>query len=655
MRWSLASFRFLTVAILVFLLLGPLVRHLDKEVEPPIIVLAVDNSSSLVLGADSVEMQTRYPEMINSLRSDLGANYEVVTYTFGQDVMEESAPDFSEPITDLSALFQSLKNRYANRNLGAVILASDGIYNRGANPRYTTGGLSAPIYTIALGDTSVKRDARIAEVALNRIAFLGNRFPVEAVLDARKLQGKTMNFSVVSNGKTMHTESIKIDSEDFSKTVRVLIDADAPGRQQYTLRIAPIDGEATLANNTRSVFIDVIDSRQQVLILAKSPHPDIQALRAAITSNENYQVTVKLADAFDGNFSAYNLVILHQLPTIGNTSENIRTSLLQTDLPLFTIVGSQTLVPMLSRFAAGVDLKEGKSSFNDVGAIVNPSFSAFKLDQEFNNFLKDAPPLRTPFGEWRVANSSETILNQSVGRIQTEEPLLLINRMGERKTATLLGEGIWRWRLYNYATAENHEQFDKFIGSIVQYLALQADKRLFRLQHENRFMENERIIFSAELYNDAYEPVNDAEVNIVFRDSDEKSYPFTFSRTDNAYRLDAGVLPVGNYTYRATVNRAGEKFEETGGFSVEPFALEAANLTADHNLLYTLSSNSGGAMFYPNDLSGLRDALTKGNQLKPVSYTTEILSSVLNLRWPFFIILLLLSVEWFLRKRSGAY
>jgi hypothetical protein len=654
-RSLLAALRFLAVAVLVFLLLGPLVRTTNIEIEPPIVVIAADNSSSLVLGPDSTAVRESIAAQIAALESSLGTKYEVFTYTFGQDVAEGSNLDFTAPVTDMSGLFQSLKNRFANRNLGAIVLASDGIYNRGANPRYATGGLGAPVYTIALGDTSLKRDAYIGEVALNRIAFLGNQFPLEVMLGASKLDGRTIAFSVEHRGKTVYSENISITGESFSKTLRMLLDADAPGRQQYTLRIRPIDGEAIVANNVRQVFIDVIDNRQKVLILANSPNPDIHALRQAISSNENYEVNVALLDDFSGDFSTYDLLVLHQIPSIGNESESLRRDLLKSEVPIFAIVGSQTVTSMLSRYGLGADLTAAKNTFSDVRAATNPNFSAFKLGEGLDQYLKDAPPIRTPFGTWRVSNSSETLLYQTVGNIATENPLMVINRMGERKTAVLLGEGLWRWRLYDFATSESHARFDGFIGSIVQYLSLKADKRLFRIQHEDRFMENERIVFSGELYNDSYEPVNEPDVNITIRDAEGKEYPFTFLRTDAAYRLDAGTLPVGNYVYTARTNRGSGTLEASGAFSVEPFALEAANLTANHNLLYTLSANTGGNMYTPDQVEQLATDLLNGTPLKPVSYSTEELSPVLNLPWIFVLLLVFLSLEWLLRKRSGGY
>ena len=652
---ALTVLRFLSVTAISLLLIEPMVRYFDRDIEPPVVVLAVDNSQSLAMGRDSAAVREGYPQMVAELKASLSGNYDVAVYTFGQSIREDGTVDLSEPVTDLSSVFTEVKNRYANRNLGAVVLASDGIYNRGANPRYGLGAVPWKVLPIAMGDTAVRRDAFIAEVGVNRIAYLGNKFPIETTLEARKLDGRDLQFSIVRGGKTLHSANIKVEGNAFRKTLRVLLDADLSGTQKYSLRIAPVDGELTVANNTRDVFVDVIDGRQKILILAGAPHPDINALRSAVSANENYTAEVALLSEFDGNFSPYDLLILHQIPSPDAKSEPFRLDLLKSDVPVMAVVGTQTVVSMLSRYGLGVDLGGRAGSFHDVRAAVATDFSTFTLDEGLPAFLRDAPPLKVHFGQWRKANSADVLLYQRVGSIDTDDPLLIVNRNADRKTAVILGEGLWRWRLYDYATEGSHKRFDGFIGSLVQYLALKADKRFFKVNHERSFMENERIVFNAEVYNDAYEAVNDPEVSIVFKDEDGKDYPFTFSRTASAYRLDAGSLPTGTYSYLASTSRGGEKLEERGSITVKPFDLEGANLTADHGLLQAMADATGGRVFYPENAGEINDYLSENASLSPVSYTTEVFDTVLNLKWIFFVILLLLSAEWFLRKRSGNY
>jgi hypothetical protein len=654
--WTLSALRFLLVTIATFLLLGPLIRYFDITVEPPVIAIVADNSSSLSMGKDSASTSQRVRDIYAQLGDGFSADYEVVTYTFGAELNEGGEIDFSEPITDISAVFSSLNDRYANRNLGAVVLLSDGIYNRGRNPRYVNSGLKAPVYTVAFGDTTTKRDARIAETAANRIAFLGNSFPIEAVIEADKLQGASARFSISHKDEVLFSETIDYTRESFSIAVRAVLEATEPGLQRYSLSLQYLDAESTEINNTTSVFIDVLDDRQEVLILGNSPHPDIKALREAVTSNDNYKVEVALASEFDGDFSGFDLVVLHQLPSASAAGRKMEKLLEDSEVPLWVIVGQQTTLSSLKNMGIGVSFIGRTTSTNDVKGVVNSDFSLFKIGEGVNSLVQEAPPLQVPFGQWSWSNVTEILLKQKVGRISTDDALLVINTSNDRKSAALLGEGIWRWRLTDYAINENHETFDTFVGRLMQFLAVKEDKRLFRAYGPELTMENEALVFRAELYNPSYASINDVDVELVIRSEDGTEFPYFFSRTPQAYRLDVGSLPAGNYTYEAFLNRNGERFSDSGSFGVKPFALEGARLRADHQTLNLISVNSGGELFYPENVSELIQRLNEGQgELKPVSYSNEIFSSILNFRWIFFILLILLSAEWFIRKYLGRY
>lgn len=608
------------------------------------------------MGEDSASTSQRVRDIYAQLGGGFSADYEVATYTFGAELNEGGEIDFSEPITDISAVFSSLNDRYANRNLGAVVLLSDGIYNRGRNPRYVNSGLKAPVYTVAFGDTTIKRDARIAETAANRIAFLGNSFPIEAVIEADKLQGASARFSISHKGEVLFSETIDYNREIYSTTARAVLEAKDPGLQRYSLSLQYLDEESTEINNTTSVFIDVLDDRQEVLILGNSPHPDIKALRESIISNDNYKVEVALASDFDGDLSDFDLVVLHQLPSATSSGRKIEKLLQDAEIPVWVIVGQQTTLNSLKNMGLGVSFVGRASSTNDVKGAVNPDFSLFKIGEGVNTLVQEAPPLQVPFGQWSWSNATEILLKQKVGRISTDDALLVINTSNDRKSAALLGEGIWRWRLTDYAINENHEIFDAFVGSLVQYLAVKEDKRLFRAYGPELAMENEALVFKAELYNPSYESINDADVELVIRSEEGTEFPYFFSRTLEAYRLDVGSLPAGNYTYEAFLNRKGERMSDSGSFGVKPFALEGARLRADHQTLNLISVNSGGELYYPGNVSELIQRLNEGQgELKPVSYSNEIFSSILNFRWIFFILLILLSAEWFIRKYLGRY
>ncbi|MEP7168758.1 MAG: hypothetical protein ABI855_05255, partial [Bacteroidota bacterium] len=192
----MAFFRFAIISLLAFLLLSPLIRTIFRETEKPIIIVAQDNSQSILVGTDSSTFKKSYIESFNKLTDELKKNYDVRTFSFGDKVLDKISFDFSDKQTDISKLFGELSLKFANRNVGAVILASDGLYNTGSNPLYANEQLKAPIYTIALGDTTVKKDILISRVNNNRVAFLGNTFPLEVVVNAKQCSGEKAELTI---------------------------------------------------------------------------------------------------------------------------------------------------------------------------------------------------------------------------------------------------------------------------------------------------------------------------------------------------------------------------------------------------------------------------------------------------------------------------
>ena len=182
------------------------------------------------------------------------------------------------------------------------------------------------------------------------------------------------------------------------------------------------------------------------------------------------------------------------------------------------------------------------------------------------------------------------------------------------------------------------------------------DKRKFRIsQSKSIFNENEPIIFDAELYNENFELINQPDATLNINSSDGKSYPFTFNKTGRTYSQNVGIFPVGNYSYTGTVMSAGQKLDYKGQFSIQPVQLEGFESTADHGLLKLLAENTGGNLLYANQLTELPKFLEDAGTVKPVIYNTSKTRSIINLRWLFFGLFLLLGLEWFLRRYFGAY
>ena len=202
--------RFISVALIAFLLLSPLIKLISRKSEKPVILFIQDNSGSISLVKDSAFYRKQYPELIEELRSKMEEQFEFRSYSFDDRLIDSFRLNYSGKETDISAAISEINTRYLNRNVGAVILASDGIFNKGTNPLYINNELKAPIYTVALGDTAIQRDLLIGKINHNQLAYLNNVFPLEVVVNANKLSGKASVLKIERDGVVLATQALQI-------------------------------------------------------------------------------------------------------------------------------------------------------------------------------------------------------------------------------------------------------------------------------------------------------------------------------------------------------------------------------------------------------------------------------------------------------------
>lgn len=647
----LFGLRFILLSLLAFLLMAPLLKSIKTRLEKPLIVIAQDASASISSSAQKGFDSVRYQQDFKKLAVDLGDNYEVKVLNFGDGI--KAGFDFQQKAkqTDLSQLFSYIREQYANRNIGAVVLASDGIINRGVNPIEEAKTSLYPIYTIALGDTIPKKDLVLSGTNYNNLVYLGNDHQVEIQVSAFKAKGTNSVLNITTNDGQSKSQALNIDDDEWRKTLRINLETRKKGIQKISVDIKSVQGELSTQNNQQTIFVEVLDGREKVLILADAPHPDISALKQAITINKNYEVKVALADDIPANLKDFGLIIFHALPSFSHPMANV---LAQTSRKSrWFIVGTSSNTSALSQQQSLIDISSTNKVVQEYLSAINSSFYAFTLTAETKNRLAALAPLVAPYANYSLKNAGLVLFNQKIGGVNTNAPLLSFGNQEGVKTAILTGEGIWRWRLEDYEKNDNHAAVDELISKTVQYLSAKDDQRKFRVYPaKNRFLENDRITLNGELYNDSYELDNSAEVSINLKNAG-KNYSFIFSKVGKSYQLDAGFLPAGEYNFESTTKLGNNNFNARGRFLIEANNVELMQTTANHQLLYNLAAQSDGKMVMPTQINQLKDLVAKNDMVKTVSYEEKSYEDLINLKWFFALLISLLSVEWFLRKRNG--
>ncbi len=573
----LFSIRTLFIGFLAVLLLNPIVKSTHKITEKPIVILAQDISESII---DSF--------FLTEISKQL-SDFEVHQFSFADKVYEGFKTENTGLLTNYSNLFEDFKSRFENQHIAAMVLASDGMYNTGANPLYSNLS-NYPIYTIAQCDTNVKKDVSIAKVLQNEIAFLGNTFPLEIAITAEKCSGENIQVNIWNNGKKIHSEKIAITSGNAFEKVKVKLLADAIGLQHYTINVTQFPDEKNIENNSYIAYVEVIDSRYKILVLTEGAHPDIAAYTSAVEKNKNYALEQVDVNDFKGNIEAYQLLVLFGVKE--NTS--IVNVIKKSKIPLLVFNMQQDVF----RQFTSVFSFTNRGGQEEARAIKNESFTNFTFSPDLLNLLDQAPPLHTPFGKYTLQMGAVTVLFQEIGGQITNNPVIILDEQKDRKMAFVTAEGFWKWKLHDYAIAKNNNAFNEIFSKLTQYLVLLKDKSKFRVNYKKQIAENENISFEAALYNESYELVNNKEVELIISNEKGENFNYEFSKSGTKYSLSVGVLDVGKYTFLAKVK--GSEMLKKGSFDVKAIQLEQLYTVANHKLLYQLANISGGALFYPN-------------------------------------------------------
>ncbi len=648
----LSSLRFTALLIIGFLLLTPIFKTNKKEVEKPTILFVQDNSSSIVQNDDSIFIKSTYIQNVKNLISSIEQDYTVQTISMGSNISQSLDFSFTDRQTDFNPLFNLFKSKYYNQNIGAVIIASDGIYNKGYNPEQLASNTKFPIYTIALGDTIPKNDIFIQKVEYNNKAFKGNKTPIFVHVSANGLKNTETIISLKKENLVIESIAIKIHDNNFYKKLVFNIHTNESGLHKYTIEISKIDSEYSILNNKKPIFIEVNENKQKIILIQNGWHPDVGAINKALINNPAYELTIKNAKNIIESIKEYDLVILHQLPSVTNGIENLLKELIEIEKPVLFILGEQTSIKALNQSSLGIEITNFKNAFDNTNIGINERFSLFTINGD-KDILNRLPPLSVPFGDFNVNHLSNVLYFQSLGNLATQKPLIYFPVTGGQRVGVICGEGIWRWRLSEFSITQSHEITDEIIQKTVQYLVTQSKKDRLIIEAPHVIDEGQAIIINAKLYNPSYELVTSPELELVVYDENNNSFPYFFSKSQVDYNLELNGLVSGKYIYKAKAKIGVEEFKKTGSFIVSQMHLEKINSVANHNLLFKMANNSGGAMVMPNDLKLIYQGIKNNIHIHSIVYSVKGREELIDKKILFIVLAILLAIEWFLRKLWG--
>lgn len=642
LRYVLATLRSVGLFAILLLIINPEFKNEIFLIEKPKLPVLIDNS----LSVNVLEQENAVLSVMEQLQEnpELNDKFDISYFTFGSEFRQNDSLSFSDKNTNISKALSSIDEIFGNL-ISPTVLITDGNQTLGNDYEFSSANFKNHIYPVILGDSTQYTDLKIDRLNTNRYAFLKNRFPVEVMLNYSGKHNVESEFVITKGSSTLHREKVSFSESKNSKTIELSLPSEAVGLQKYTAQILPVDNEKNTTNNVKQFAVEVIDQATNVLIISELSHPDLGALIKSITTNEQRLAELVKPSEAVPVLNDYQLVILYQPnrsfgPVFSEMDRLGKNSLI--------ISGLKTEWNFLNQ--AQTNFRKNTSNQREnIQASLNSNYGTFAVeDLGFDGF----PPLQTQFGELSINVPNEMLLEQTVHRIATESPLLATMEINGRRHAVWDGEGFWRWRADSYLKSESFQDFDGFIGSLIQYLASNKRKNRLEVSSETFYYNNSPIKISSQYFDKNYVFDNRASLNInVVNAETEQPAVFPMLLRNNFYEVDLSNLPAGEYSYTVTV--ADEAISASGNFTILDFNVEQQFLNADFSKLQRLAHATQGNAYFASQGDLLVNDLISNIHYKNIERSE--LKTVPLIDWKFLlaIIALVLALEWFIRKYNG--
>ncbi|TXD49467.1 VWA domain-containing protein [Polaribacter sp. IC073] len=636
----LFSLKTFSLFLLILLLVNPKIKTTKLENTKPTLSILVDNSSSISFFKEEKNVE-EFISKINK-NSYLSDKFTIEKFNFSADLNISDSISFTGNATNIYTAITAINKLNKSKN-APILLLTDG--NQTIGNDYEFINSKQTIYPVVFGDTTKYKDLKVSQVNVNKYSYIKNKFPVEVILNYDGNETVQTKFSIFSNGKTVFSKKIQFSKEENSQIITTNLTSTKEGVNYYTASIEKIKDERNIKNNSKNFSVEVIDEQTKVLLLTAVLHPDIGALKKAIESNKQRSVDVFMIDKFNNKLSDYQLIILYQP---NNLFKTVLSEIKQANSNLLFVSGANTDWDLINK----QQLSFSKKSINQTenyGAIYNASFLTFlQKDIGFNQFS----PLKDTFGEIIFSRDHQDLLLQNINGLQTQQPLISVLEQNNQKIGMIFGEGIWKWRASSYLNANSFQDFDQFIGNLVQYLSSTKQRNRLEVNSENLYPANAAIKISAFYTDKNYQFDARASLEITITNKDTKEITkLPLSLINNAYQIAIENLSSGEYGFKVDV--LGQSIAEYGSFKITSYQVEEQFTHANVAKLTKLAAKTEGVLFYRNDSEKIIETLLQNKAYYTVQKPTIKEQNLIDWKWGLFFVISLFTAEWFIRKYYG--
>ncbi len=703
-----------TAALILFLQPSLELRHVTRE--PNHVVILVDDSRSMEL-AERAGEPTRLERAASLVRRSAGTfdawrrDHILDFYTFSDGALPASEQELAAGIrphgdaTRLREALEQIRARYDGHDLAGVVVVSDGV----ATGRFADGvddgasldflqGLGTRVHTVWAGRKGLV-DLSVARIDAEEFAFVRTAFKVDAILRAAGMPSTEVAVTLSRDGAPVKTSKVQIGGARSEARATFEVVPERIGKYVYEVSVPIQEGEAVRTNNARSFVVRVIRDKVRVLQVAGRPSWDERALRgyfkadpnvdlisffilrthddiSAVHPDEMALIPFPTEELFEEQLGSFDVVVMMNFEygpyQIGPYLENIRAyveqggalAMIGGDLAYSS--GDYYGTPLAD--ALPVELLPG--SKDDPRLVSTEEFQPrltvegrrhpimqLRFDRHDNELRWGSLPDLEGLNLTAGARPNATVLAEHPslrGRNGKALPVVVVGEHGQGRTMSLMTDSSWRWGFMAAGTTgDDGRAYAKFWENAVRWLIRDPELEYLQVETDQaEYPPGGAPRVRAHLVDKDYQPARGAEIVVQVVGAEGRVMEERKLKTDESgdVRLDLKPMSPGAYRVAGRARVGERRVTAEDVFLIGADRAELEQPAAREDVLAGVASATGGAYLGP--AGELPDDLP----LAPPRVVRVDRRSDLEL-WSrpylFVLALLLLGLEWGLRKRSG--
>ena len=599
-------------------------------------------------------------------------NFEV--FSFGSDI--DSITDIFDisldgNSTNLGLIFDKVNSDY-QQSLGGLIIFTDGQINQGPPlQEFYDGRGKFAIYTIGVGDTTPMLDIFIRSIDSPPLCVKGQNVNIDVIISSSGDINERVNVNLFDGkNKLIGSKLITIDGQGENEIIRFQISPDKIGENHFSVKCSALSDEINIQNNQQKIKIHVMKDQYNIALVTGAPNYNTRLIKKFLKEQGNNNIdhyimnqknfNQKLKDFLE---KKYEVIIFDNNPVTSNAKkwESVARvfakKIISHSSSFFIIPGPEVDLGSLNRYLKIIDIEaeivnkdlktktdwrflDSWHSFNSLGnektlldnySSYPPQIPSFKLDDKFGGGLN------TTYAKYFDD--------------EFESPLLV---MGEKQQ---IRYALWNsvdlaLLKYMLSNSDLNYLFENSMRKIFNWLMKKSDSREFVFRTDKNSYQHGELISLTGVSSDLSDniKINDAVVELYHNNQYISSKPLLYDLNDKSYKSKFWAPKPGIIDYKIKSNKGIDSYEvNSGTFKVQESHIELNKIFLNKNKLTILSEKSGGIFRNWEDKD---EIISEIKDVEKIEYYV----SFFSFRYNYFyvsLIFILLSLEWFYRKKIG--